>query len=855
VSPVSRQPVRLAPVRRPLVWLPAGLFLLALALVAALLLRNVELTQQRTLDERMLRLAGVAESGINRLLLGVDLLLVGVEQELSGASQRPPVASADWPTRMQQLHAQRMDVSDLGIVDREGRTLAAALPASQRTGLRLPEGFPSRNTPGLQVSAPQASFASGEAALYLARPLGLPDGGTGWVVAEVPLALLATLVTPARGDSEAVVTLERADGQLLASVPANDRLLGQRLPLLALDAADPTRATRAPSRWDGQPALVIQRPTLHQQLSVVVSVPLAQAQTPWIVQRQLIAGGGLVLALGIVGAALLSQRQLRRLEQARTELANSAGMLDQALGAMAEGFLLCDAQERVVRWNDTYLTFFPWLAGVIAPGVPFRTLAEVGSYQFFPEPEAVSERAEWVELRVRMHREAGSAWEQDLGNGVFVHAIERATPQGGVVSIYRDVSATERRLAQAKVAAEAANEAKSRFLANMSHEIRTPLNGVLGMNELLLRSPLSPEQRRHAQLMHSSGRLLLALINDILDFARVEAGQMTLQEEDVDLPGLTGEVVGLLDGAARDKGLALRLVPDPALPARLRGDGVRLRQVLLNLVGNAVKFTERGGVDIVLRCDEATDDAADSRVALRIEVRDTGVGIAPALRDRLFQRFSQGDSAATRRFGGSGLGLAITRELVRLMGGTLELDSVPGQGSTFTVGLRLPRAAATEDRARAARTDGAGAAGGDAPLRPLRALRVLVAEDNAVNQMLVQAALHQVGHQAVVVPDGALAVRAAAEGGYDVVLMDMQMPQMDGLQATRAIRALPGVAGRVPIIAMTANARAEDRRACLAAGMDEHLGKPVDLDALSAILRAVAEGQPSRPGSLPVAIS
>jgi CheY-like chemotaxis protein len=409
---------------------------------------------------------------------------------------------------------------------------------------------------------------------------------------------------------------------------------------------------------------------------------------------------------------------------------------------------------------------------------------------------------------------------------MVVHAIERRTPDGGVVSVTRDITAAERALARAKAAAEAANESKSQFLAAMSHEIRTPLNGVLGMNGLLLNTPLTPEQRRFAELIRSSGQTLLTVINDILDLAKIEAGRMELEIVEFDPSATLDEVVSLLSVRAQAKGLTMSLKMPPDLPHALRGDPSRLRQVLFNLVGNALKFTEQGSVDIEVTHRPLPED----RIELTIAVRDTGIGIAPDAMPKLFDRFMQADATTARRYGGTGLGLAISREIVDLMGGRIEVDSAVGVGSTFRVVVPMVRGDA-EALAAAESTLHAGL--------DMGGLRILVAEDNGVNQILIKAILDQMGHYSDIVANGIEAVQQVQSTHYDLVLMDIQMPEMDGEAATRAIRALPDGVASIPIIAMTANAMVEHREAYLATGMDDYVSKPINAKALAAAIARV----------------
>jgi signal transduction histidine kinase/CheY-like chemotaxis protein/HPt (histidine-containing phosphotransfer) domain-containing protein len=426
------------------------------------------------------------------------------------------------------------------------------------------------------------------------------------------------------------------------------------------------------------------------------------------------------------------------------------------------------------------------------------------------------------------------------------HAMLTSMVKQVAVQLTR-VAERERAALELEAARDTAMEAsrlKSEFLATMSHEIRTPMNGVIGLNELMLRTRLDDHQRRLAHGAQVAGRALMSLINDILDFSKIEAGQLEIEVVEFELRPVIDQVLAINGQTAHDRGVTLEVDVADDVPARLVGDPTRLGQVIGNLVSNAVKFTADGSVRIAVRTEPVQEAGTDGTMRLRVEVRDTGIGIDRRVLERLFEPFRQADVSTTRTFGGTGLGLAISRQLVEAMGGEIGVASSPGDGSTFwftalldPAGDRLtgiPRSDATRAR------DGGRGTG-----------HVLVVEDNDINQLVALGLLEALGFTGEVAANGEEAVAKVASGTYDVVLMDLQMPGMDGYTASRLIRSHEPEGLRVPIIAMTASAIEGVRERCLEAGMDDFLTKPVRSEHLESLLRAHLRSSAYSPADAP----
>ncbi|UDF33333.1 UNVERIFIED_ORG: PAS domain S-box protein [Shinella sp. XGS7] len=553
--------------------------------------------------------------------------------------------------------------------------------------------------------------------------------------------------------------------------------------------------------------------------------------------------GGLILEMRSAplpgGGFVTTYTDVSEQRRAAVELAQALALLRAVLDAASQVLIVATDRERRIRVfnrgaelmlgyraeelvgrHSTALLHPPEDLEAQGRALSAETGREIGGFEALIHPSQLGRELECV-----YQRKDGSRFP------ALRVVTEMRGPDGqlhGYLGVAYDITRrkeAEAVLQEARLAAEQASAAKSQFLANMSHEIRTPMNAILGMLRLLGRTPLDERQRDYASKTERAARALLALLNDILDFSKIEAGRLVLDPQPFAPAQLMADVEVILRANLGDKPLALHLELDPALPPGLLGDAIRLQQVLVNLGGNAIKFTPRG--EVCLSLSHGGESAEG--VLLNLRVSDTGIGIAPEHQQKIFAGFTQAEASTTRRFGGTGLGLAISQRLVQAMGGMLTLRSAPGEGSEFSFSLRLPRAEAPE------------ATPSEAPAAPgerLAGLTLLVVEDNANNQQVAQELLEYEGALVSLAGDGqqALDMLRAAPLAYDLVLMDVQMPVMDGYAATRAIRADASLA-HLPVVAITANAMAVDRLAARAAGMDAHVGKPFELEHLVAVIR------------------
>ena len=546
------------------------------------------------------------------------------------------------------------------------------------------------------------------------------------------------------------------------------------------------------------------------------------------------------------GGVLTVFRNITAERQARAQSEALELRLQEAIRAMNDGFALFDGEGKLVMSNETYQEMYSHFGDFVRVGWTFEEMVRAGvAAGQFPDAERASDS--WIADRLRAFWEPGDhAIEERLEDGRVLLVRDFRTRDGGVVCIRSDIterirteselrSARDELEDQAKSLRDLADEidgarrkaeegdaAKSRFLAMMSHELRTPMTGLLGMIELMSRSELNQDQRGFLGTMRDSAETLLSLLNDILDFSKLEAGKVVMEEIDFNLQDLVQTVVQLFQTPASSKGLRLDSTISEALPSHVRGDPLRIKQILSNLVSNAIKFTEFGSVTISLSLGDRPEDARGG-LELVGRVQDTGLGMEEHVRKNLFQAFEQGETSTSRRFGGTGLGLAICKRLSEVMGGGIDVESEPGAGSAFTFRVRVQEAEAPVPQPVEEESSG------DEAIQPRS---ILLAEDNDINRMLIASVLSQSGHKVTEAVNGREALRCLQKDRFDVVLMDMQMPVMDGSEATRWIRAMDEPLNAIPILALTADALPEHRELYFGAGVDDILTKPVDWEQL-----------------------
>ena len=690
---------------------------------------------------------------------------------------------------------------------------------------------------GLIATNPLVGRVSKLPVVVMSRRYNYPDGRfAGVVAAGVPVSYFEQILSSLKLGPKGLALLRDSDLAIMARVPispANSTTaIGKKNSSKELSDILASGVTSASyhthNSADGLERILSYRKLTMVPYHLVVGMGADDYLADW---RATAFKASVFVAVLLTILFLFSWLLWKSLKKSVRASQQSQLLLHQA----SDGIHILDAQGNVLEASDSFCRMLGYskseMIGMNVRQWDAQILTEEMSHTL---ATVLSIKTSGHTFESRHRRKDGSLFDTEIA----IRALE--TEEGlCLYAASRDISERKLKdleLKQAKTEADAANAAKSVFLANMSHEIRTPMNGILGVIELLKGAGLNPIQRDYTLKAEGAARSLLGIINDILDFSKVEAGKLELDPEPFALTELVTDLETILKGNLGGKNVGLKLELDPALPALVIGDAGRIKQVLINLGGNAIKFTAQG--EIRIRVRERRRNART--VVLSFEVIDTGIGLSPEQQTRVFDGFSQAEASTSRRFGGTGLGLAISKRLVSLMGGQLQIASKLGAGSTFYFDLHcpLPDAAQLASNSHQTPSDANAKA---LPVQRLASLRVLLVEDNLINQMVARELLEREGALVQLAENGQLAVDAllASPHDFDVVLMDLQMPVMDGLQATRHIRQQLQLT-QLPIIAMTANVMASDREDCLAAGMNDHIGKPFKLDELVALLQTYA---------------
>ena len=726
-----------------------------------------------------------------------------------------------WARSHPLLHNMTLQLS---IADRNGRVVATNMgSADPGVDIRSQKYFQAQaqsTTDKLYISVPTVGLITKRPAIFFVRKLLAPDGSFAGTVNALldPIALSRFYESISIQDG--AITLMNLDGVVLARAPVGPDILGRTLAsafLPVMQTGPETGHFQTISGLDGVPRMFSYRRLSDLGLLLSVGLSTADVFADFRRARMVNLIAGCVVSLGVVGTGLAMIRQRRRILRSRE-------VLGATLENISQGIMMIGADGSIGVINSRAAELL---------GLPTELLdrqpnfSEIVAWQTekgeFRDPPPSSEVLTNT-LDAGDVVGAENVYQRTRPDGTVLEIRTKPMADGGAVRTYTDVTEykkAEAELAAARDAAEASSRARTEFLVMMSHEIRTPMNSIIGFTSLLMEMPLSPTAAQYIRIIRQSGNHLLQIINDVLDLSKLDAGRLEFEEEPFDLREEVAGTIELLVTQAHEKHLTLTVDMAPQVPLRIWGDPGRIRQILINLIGNAIKFTSVGGVTV--RFEAVRLDGGEQRLACR--VIDTGIGIPAEKIGLLFNHFAQVANGSAHKYGGTGLGLAICKRLVEQMGGEIGVHSEPGQGTTFQFDLPL-RAVETAEPSKVM-VEG----------RP-GDLRILLADDNNTNRMVIARMLERLGHRVDLVGNGLEAVEAARREPYDLMVMDVVMPEMDGLVATETIRDLTGRKGRVPIIGVTANAGGTLEEACLRAGMNVFMTKPVTPERLS---RAIAE--------------
>ncbi len=821
-----RQCSRLLPVQLGLVGL---VVLLVWASIGLLLKQEHELLEQSAWTNTGNLARGFGES-INRTVESVDQVMLTIRALYRSDPARFDIAAL--APRAELLNELTLQIS---ITDAQGVMRGSNLDPKANVDLSDREHIRTQLTnPAdiLFISRPVLGRVSQKWSIQFTRKL---FDATGQVAGVLIISLDASYFArfyESLDIGRGLIALVGLDEVVRARAPLVEGAVGSRVsPAVAarISTDGLSGMYRDRSRADGVERLYSYRRLEKHPLAVIVGLSVNEVFRPYVRDRlqYIVFGATLTVLVLLIGAVLI--------KQARSEALIQRSLL-ATLGNISQGILKFDGDQRVRVINQRAINLLELPPELAQPGVSFEALLkwQLADGEFAP----LSKDAIDVAALARAGGLGPEIYERTRRNGIVLEIRTQRLPHGGAVRTFTDITArkaNEQALANALELAQSAQSAQADFLAMMSHEIRTPINGIIGMAGLLTDSELSATQRRFAATLCDAADSLMHIIDDILDVSKLDAHRMEFEQIPFDLGQVLTSVVELMRIKAVEKKLDLRCTFAPDTPVHLCGDPGRLRQVVLNLVSNAIKFTTRGHV-----CIEVTG-AADVPGSARIviAVRDTGIGIPVEAQGRLFERFYQVDRSISREFGGTGLGLAICRRLAERMGGDIEFESRPGEGSVFQVTLHFAVSQAPVLEPLPGTTSMASLGGH----KPQRRLHILLAEDNATNQLVAVTRLEMMGHRVHAVGSGTAAVAAVETGRYDLILMDVMMPEMDGLAATGAIRAMPEPARDTPIVALTASAFRRHQEECRAAGMDDFLSKPFLPAQLGRVIERAIAGQ------------